>query len=147
MYRVLKFLRSESGAVTVDWVVMTAAVAGLGLASTTAVRTGTNSLGSDINTSLTDASVASLGRLGDDNFTWAFRSNQSRWDGYLVQVAAMNTADVRNFVSIYHGFIQVGIDAGRPVTGAYYDVYAAAYLEMQNRGEAIDDTYPHPRDI
>ncbi|MEZ5751473.1 MAG: hypothetical protein R3D60_05695 [Paracoccaceae bacterium] len=58
------FIANESGAVTVDWVVLTAAIVGLGLAVITTVRAGVNSLGTDIRTSLTNASVASLGTLG-----------------------------------------------------------------------------------
>lgn len=54
----------HSGAVTVDWVVIAAAVSGLGLAATTAVRTGSVAIGNDIETSLTGASVAQLGELG-----------------------------------------------------------------------------------
>ena len=60
----ISFLRSESGAVTVDWTVVSAAVVGLGLTSTAAVRTGTLSLGNDINSSLSNASVSAMGRLG-----------------------------------------------------------------------------------
>lgn len=58
------FLADESGAVTVDWVVLTAAIVGLGLAVITSVRTGVTSLGTDISNSLTSASVVSLGTLG-----------------------------------------------------------------------------------
>ena len=58
------FAADESGAVTVDWVVLTAAIVGLGLAVITSVRTGVQSLGTDIQTSLTSASVATLGTLG-----------------------------------------------------------------------------------
>lgn len=65
MTKLLKtFLADESGAVTVDWVVLTAAIVGLGLAVITSVRTGVQSLGTDIQTSLTSASVATLGTLG-----------------------------------------------------------------------------------
>ena len=60
----MSFAKDESGAVTVDWVVLTAAIVGLGLAVITSVRTGVVSLGGDIETSLTNASVASLGTLG-----------------------------------------------------------------------------------
>lgn len=56
----IKFLSDETGAVTVDWVVMTAAVVGLGLASTAAVRTGTSDLGAEIGTALSDARVAGV---------------------------------------------------------------------------------------
>jgi Flp pilus assembly pilin Flp len=58
------FAANESGAVTVDWVVLTAAIVGLGIAVISSVRTGTSSLAGSIQTSLTSASVASLGTLG-----------------------------------------------------------------------------------
>jgi len=54
------FAADESGAVTVDWVVLTAAIVGLGIAVVTSVRTGVNDLAGDINTSLAGATVANL---------------------------------------------------------------------------------------
>jgi len=47
------FAASESGAVTVDWVVLTAALVGLGLAVMAVVSGGIEDLSTDINTSLT----------------------------------------------------------------------------------------------
>ncbi len=61
------FFKDESGAVTVDWTVMTAAVVGLGLASAGAVQVGTGNLGNSIRGSLSGAGVASL--------QWAFTRN------------------------------------------------------------------------
>lgn len=58
------FAESEAGAVTVDWVVLAAAVVGLGVASVASVRSGTSALGTDIQTSLSSAAVVSLGTLG-----------------------------------------------------------------------------------
>lgn len=58
------FAADESGAVTVDWVVLTAAIVGLGIAVIASVRTGTTNLATDIQNSLTSASVATLGTLG-----------------------------------------------------------------------------------
>jgi Flp pilus assembly pilin Flp len=58
------FNSDESGAVTVDWVVLTAAIVGLGLAVIASVRTGTSNLAGNIQTSLSGASVATLGTLG-----------------------------------------------------------------------------------
>jgi hypothetical protein len=58
------FLHQEQGAVTVDWVVLAAAVVGLGVATVGSVRSGTQALGSDISSSLSAATVASLGTLG-----------------------------------------------------------------------------------
>ena len=54
------FLKSESGAVAVDWVVVTAGVVGLGVSAVTVTRGGVQSLGQDVGNSLTGASVARL---------------------------------------------------------------------------------------
>ena len=59
-----RFAKDEDGAVTVDWVVLTAAIVGLGLAVITSVRSGVGDLATDISTSLSGASVATLGTLG-----------------------------------------------------------------------------------
>jgi hypothetical protein len=57
------FRDDDAGAVTVDWVVLTAAIVGLGLAVVASVRTGANSVASQIQTSLSSGTVASLGAL------------------------------------------------------------------------------------
>lgn len=51
------FLKDESGAVTVDWVVLTAAVVGLGVAAVDTVEQGVNSLASDIATAIATKTV------------------------------------------------------------------------------------------
>jgi len=79
------FANDEAGAVTVDWVVLTAAVVGLGVASAGAVRSGTTALGTDINIGLTSASVVALGELGDVGLPWSYSllafsaSDQDYW--------------------------------------------------------------------
>lgn len=49
------FLKDEAGAVTVDWVVLTAAVVGLGLLIFNWVRPAVSNLAEAINTELEDA--------------------------------------------------------------------------------------------
>ncbi|SDW92766.1 Flp family type IVb pilin [Roseicitreum antarcticum] len=66
-----EFHNDESGAVTVDWVVLTAAIVGLGIAVVSTVRTGVNGLGTTISSSLTTATVAPLGALGTSGTTTA----------------------------------------------------------------------------
>jgi Flp pilus assembly pilin Flp len=51
------FYNDEDGAVTVDWVVLTAAIVGLGLAVLGSVRSGATDLASDIESNLTDTVV------------------------------------------------------------------------------------------
>ncbi|UWR22116.1 hypothetical protein [Sulfitobacter sp. S190] len=55
------FAQSEDGAVTVDWVVLTAAVVGLGYVAASSINGGTTSVGDNVQTYLqNDAPV--LGR-------------------------------------------------------------------------------------
>jgi hypothetical protein len=53
-----RFLADDAGAVTVDWVVMTSAVVGLGLASATQVAGGVSNLGEAIHDILSNTRVA-----------------------------------------------------------------------------------------
>ena len=46
------FIRDESGAVTVDWVVLTAAIVGLGIAVLTSVGNGTTALANAVSADL-----------------------------------------------------------------------------------------------
>ena len=57
------FLNDESGAVTVDWVVLTAAIVGLGIAVLMSVGNGTTTLADKISGSLAAAEVRSLDGL------------------------------------------------------------------------------------
>jgi hypothetical protein len=50
-----KFRVSEDGAVTVDWVVLTAAVVGLAVAAMTSIYTPTANVGDGVGTFLTDS--------------------------------------------------------------------------------------------
>ncbi len=52
------FLNDEAGAVTVDWVVLTAAIVGLGIAVLAAVSGGTQTLAGKISSSLSGTTVA-----------------------------------------------------------------------------------------
>lgn len=53
-----KFSQDEAGAVTVDWVVLTAAIVGLGVAIMTQVGAGAKDMATDVKTSLTDGVVS-----------------------------------------------------------------------------------------
>jgi Flp pilus assembly pilin Flp len=59
MIRMLKlFSQDESGAVTVDWVVLTAAIVGLGLVVITTIRPGIENTATYIDATLDAAAVA-----------------------------------------------------------------------------------------
>ncbi|MDA5094027.1 hypothetical protein O2N63_07995 [Aliiroseovarius sp. KMU-50] len=52
-----KFKSDEDGAVTVDWVVLTAAIVGLGIAVLTSVSGGTTSLADKISSELSSMTI------------------------------------------------------------------------------------------
>jgi len=52
-----KFKQDEDGAVTVDWVVLTAAIVGLGIAVLASVRGGTTALADRISASVATTAV------------------------------------------------------------------------------------------
>jgi Flp pilus assembly pilin Flp len=51
------FVTSESGAVTVDWVVLTAAMVGLGFATIVLVSNGVEDISNNINTALSETEL------------------------------------------------------------------------------------------
>lgn len=56
-----RFRRDEDGAVTVDWVVLTAAIVGLGIAVMSTVGNGTTALGETISNELSTMGIQSYG--------------------------------------------------------------------------------------
>ena len=52
-----RHLKDEEGAVTVDWVVLTAAVVGLGVAAVTTIEGGVGTLASTISTAVSTKTV------------------------------------------------------------------------------------------
>ncbi len=54
------FIRGEDGAVTVDWVVLTAAVVGIVLAAYTNVQNGSSSMAGAVGTYMTDTPLEDL---------------------------------------------------------------------------------------
>lgn len=55
--RIKSFFRGEDGAVTVDWVVLTAAVVGLCGVAITSLQDATGGLGSNVGNTLTETKV------------------------------------------------------------------------------------------
>ena len=57
MKQFLKFINEESGAVTVDWVVLTAAIVGIAIAVITLISEGVEDASNGINSELLNASA------------------------------------------------------------------------------------------
>lgn len=63
--KIISFRSNEDGAVTVDWVVLTAAVCGLAIASFAAIQEGSKSVGDRTGGYLTDKDIQTLWVTGD----------------------------------------------------------------------------------
>lgn len=62
-HQIETFLTEDDGAVTVDWVVLTAAVCGLALAAFASIQQGSTSVGTNVNSYLTDTTVEEIAGL------------------------------------------------------------------------------------
>jgi Flp pilus assembly pilin Flp len=60
MTKLNKFLAEEDGAVTVDWVVLTAAIIGLGLVVIAAIAAGMTNVSTGVGASLNNGTVTEL---------------------------------------------------------------------------------------
>lgn len=60
MPELVNFLKNEDGAVTVDWVVLTAAIVGLGLAVVVSISGGATSVSSGLGSNLSNSVVAEV---------------------------------------------------------------------------------------
>ncbi len=58
--RAKTYFTKEDGAVTVDWVVLTAAIVGIALAAIISIHQGTDSFGQSVNDFLTETTVEEL---------------------------------------------------------------------------------------
>lgn len=63
LHKLKAFISKDDGAVTVDWVVLTAAVCGLALASFAAIQQGSQSVGSNVEGYLTDTTIEEIAGL------------------------------------------------------------------------------------
>jgi hypothetical protein len=89
----MSFFSSESGAVAIDWTVLTAALVGLGISSVAAVRTGVNSLGEGVNLSLGSAVIWGMGNrivsdvmntTGLETRAWGWRTGSGNFAGWEI---------------------------------------------------------------
>ncbi len=60
-----RFVTDESGAVTVDWVVLTAAIVGISIGAVASIATGTNAVGTETRDALLSGTVQEIGDLSN----------------------------------------------------------------------------------
>ncbi len=148
--RIIKFLLDETGAVTVDWTVLAAAVVGLGVSTVGAVRTGVVSLSGDINGSLSSASVASLLTLGsggalivaeEGGMSFPIASTDEDFATMLTQLEPKTEDELARLYNLTFSRAQSFTASGDLSRGAIYlDQAAAVHQTMTGRGYDIPET-------
>ncbi|MEM1272394.1 MAG: hypothetical protein AAGF88_01185 [Pseudomonadota bacterium] len=118
----ITFVKEESGAVTVDWVVLTGALVGLGLATTAVVSAGIGDLSNDVSDELSGQSIST--RFTRFAQTMGFDNGLGNWLGGTV-----TTSDA------YGNVLQMGGTGGLQGTQASFDLdpnaaYAVATFDM-----------------
>lgn len=97
MKRLINFTKDESGAVTVDWVVLTAAIVGIAIAVISLISGGLETASEGINGELQTASAVTLGgSSGDSDYAW----NEKTYNDYADEAFA-NMAENGGVIDIH----------------------------------------------
>lgn len=115
------FLADDTGAVTVDWVVLSAAVVGLGIGAVGAVQMGASGVGDQIETSL---SAAQLG--GNGGSTWApgqwDQHNPGIYDSYVAWMEGFSDENLLAHMANMEQYAHAPPGSGHPID-TYHDEY------------------------
>lgn len=95
------FLSDTSGAVTVDWVVLTAAIVGIGTAVLLSVSGGTNALADKTSTAISEVEVAGLGNTGNEWDIDAPTNGYLDCDGATCYRSDYDTGQMSSFPNTY----------------------------------------------
>jgi hypothetical protein len=135
MKRVEVFIRSEDGAVTVDWVVLTAGIVGLGLAATAVVTAGVSDISGEVDTTLEDyeirtsfAAAAAPWQSGQ----WEM-NNPGIHESYSSWMAGFGDQQLLDHMNNMQQFSEMPPGSGHPYD-TYHDEYWIARDEAITRG-------------
>jgi hypothetical protein len=122
------YLKSENGAVTVDWVVLTAAIVGLGLAVMAVVSGGVADLSGDVNVELASVEPGSM-----YDWTSGGTSLSSLWGDLGIFSPTQSATQAESYAA------SVLADNGGDYQAAYDQLYQQALDMTYAQGESIDD--------
>lgn len=143
------FLLSEDGAVTVDWVVLTAALVGLGLAVMAVVSGGVSALSGDVDTQLVNQGITSefeaafAGLTADTLTSW--HHNEAWYNGMTVAYSDPTQWSEAQLIA-QHQAMAATILAANPadIASGHYqnaiDHMGAIEIGMAANGIAVPDT-------
>ncbi|WP_298494486.1 hypothetical protein [uncultured Maritimibacter sp.] len=137
------FATTEDGAVTVDWVVLTAAIVGLGTSVLISVSGGTTALAANVSSALSDMEVLPRGAF--DVGKWGPLTNDSNFSSIVSATAGQSNDELRGWGQLAH---DAAMNSGNSEQNRRNegDIYAARYAELQKRGQDVSGM-TDPRDV
>ena len=133
-----EFFENESGAVTVDWVVLTGGLVGLGLATTAVVSAGMEDVSSDVRGSMESDIISSRFATEWPEFVLGYYQRPrpghhvGNWNHLVGAIGSYNEDQLQLMMA--EG-LALYAEGGTPEIQAWgIDTYALAYDQMQARG-------------
>lgn len=127
-----KFWKDESGAVTVDWVVMTSAAVGLGLAAATVVSNGAENTSSDISGVASEYQISTAFGSATDYSDWT-ALNPGIVPSYTEWMSGFADDQLLAHMNNMEQYADTEAGAGHPYE-TYHDEYYIAREEAASRG-------------
>lgn len=130
--RISTFAALESGAVTVDWVVLTSGLVGLGLATASVVSSGIENLSGDIRNSLANIDVSSVPGFetepGWGDLSFFVFSDQAGADAHMMIILdGLYNNDVQAMFDDVVGGLNTAI-SNNDLDAAHYNVDRLGYI-------------------
>lgn len=126
------FVADESGAVTVDWVVLTAGLVGLGMATTVVVSGGVEDLSGDTSGTMTEYEISSSFGSDFELLQWD-QHNAGIYDSYVDWMSGFADQQLLDHMANMAQFADSPANSGHPID-TYHDEYYIARDEAIVRG-------------
>lgn len=141
----------EGGTLSVDWVVVSAAVVGLGLASVAAIRSGSTTGGFSAQGGIATASILPMASQapGSDGLQWSLLTmSQPMFEAHLAFFGEVDQA-TRNLYYVDYASMVSAMITARDVhsAGLYLDAMAAVVRATNAAGEVLTVSGPTITDL
>lgn len=127
-----RFWHDDAGAITVDWVVLSAAIAGFGIATTAAVSTGTSDLSDDTSSAMADYEISTSFGSGYTAGDWTSH-NPGIVPSYTEWMSGFNDQQLLDHMANMEQYKDMPPNSGHPYD-TYHDEYYIAKDEAAGRG-------------
>lgn len=135
--------QDDTGAVTVDWVVLTAALVGLGLATMAVVSSGVEDTSGDVKAQLESDGIIKTSFPAP----WAYADRTGAYTATMASEGGMANSTVLNLLNISLNDFTAEYESNPGDAAMFLDEYAASYEIAQARELTLPDGAPTPQEL